>query len=516
MSHSIISRSLTRNALLAARRRRARLSLAATRPLSGPADTRAFSQDDPFGSLVPLSEQDWEDTSYSQNDSRHGRGPSDPTELWRSNAMTPAQAEALRAKNVNTVVIRPWGGLSSMGEVLAILREVEGRFGSVRDFVIHRDPELGARYAPAFRVAFHSAESYYRAVGEGPAGSIFQVEVPNFDSTQSSGPGLDDLHDYLEPRSWQGPHYAAQANSVIERIIKEYQEKADALAAAQKAAEAQNASEESREGGSTDGDPAQQEENVPDVFKTRVVDVRVEPASSPVKFTGSYSNATLDQQKGFIQAFSQWGGFYLSRDPADLPQRNAGEFESTYMRQVARPLPLPQAKASSMHADPDAEAAMPQDDAQTQAAPLQATESSPAESAPSSEAALVQPESAEAEAAAPQLNEAEVRAATKMFASRLRATAESEPAPKAVVQEPASEPTAQPKPARSNKRERLLAQARQAAQTQSEDKPASESEAVEDVKQGEAEAEARAKAEAEQKRASLRDRVWQIMGGKWF
>lgn len=47
-------------------------------------------------------------------------------------------AEAMRLQNNNTVVVRPWGGLSSMSEVLAIIRAVEERFGSVRDFMVQR------------------------------------------------------------------------------------------------------------------------------------------------------------------------------------------------------------------------------------------------------------------------------------------------------------------------------------------------------------------------------------------
>lgn len=101
-----------------------------------------------------------------------------------------------------------------------------------------------------------------RAVGGGPVGSVFQVEVPNYDTTQPGGPGLDDLHALLEPRDWQGPDYAAQADSVIERILKEYQEKSDAASEAE---------------GQTEGEtPAERP-------KSRVVDIRVEPAgkSSP-------------------------------------------------------------------------------------------------------------------------------------------------------------------------------------------------------------------------------------------
>lgn len=84
----------------------------------------------------------------------------------------------------------------SMVDALSAIREVERKFGRIRDYRPLRDADLPSEYQAIFWVAFESPESFKLVP---PSGVTLKVPVSVRES-QEGGPGLSDILGLLEPR----------------------------------------------------------------------------------------------------------------------------------------------------------------------------------------------------------------------------------------------------------------------------------------------------------------------------
>lgn len=121
----------------------------------------------------------------------------------------------------NAVFIRPWEGISSMPELLAIVRGLERHYGRIREYGVARvsDPsifhasgltllfvtkdfDVNFQYLPYFWVNFEDPASFAR-VPEAP--SLLKLDVPRIDLARPGGIGLEDLQGLLQPDDYVSP-----------------------------------------------------------------------------------------------------------------------------------------------------------------------------------------------------------------------------------------------------------------------------------------------------------------------
>ncbi|KII95665.1 hypothetical protein PLICRDRAFT_170285 [Plicaturopsis crispa FD-325 SS-3] len=107
---------------------------------------------------------------------------------------------ALRFKEEGrTVCIRPWHGVNSMTEGLAILRGVEKKYGRIREYRFIRDYERPEKYQKFFWADFQDPESFRLVSTEG---DNIQVRVPPAKNSElDGGLSLQDIDALLEPQS---------------------------------------------------------------------------------------------------------------------------------------------------------------------------------------------------------------------------------------------------------------------------------------------------------------------------
>ncbi|KAH9949246.1 hypothetical protein B0H21DRAFT_729166 [Amylocystis lapponica] len=350
-----------------------------------------------------------------------------------------------------SVIVRPWDGISSMPEALALLRAIERRFGRIRDYSILRDPDLPQLYAPFFWVAFRDAESYKRV----PATStMIKVEVPIVDRVRPGGVGLDDLQGLISPQG-----YTDDIPGDVERLHRDYVP-ADGAAAP----------------------------------PTRVVEIRIEHSRKRYFLQPRDGVSARPGRFQLREGFYSWGGFAPDTAGRDAPRmRQAREKWEAFRQSRRSALGDAPPKTGPERAEHEHE----RDSGRDAWAQLEGG----AVRVPGADV----PPSLSVDAASPVLE--------REPAIPVSAVSEGEPARTQVpVTEPASSarvPPAEPLVPKLSRRERILAQARENARTPL---PASVKATAE-----EREAERRKEyEEAERVRLSMRDRLFKIIGGKWF
>ncbi|KDQ55256.1 hypothetical protein JAAARDRAFT_48959 [Jaapia argillacea MUCL 33604] len=184
------------------------------------------------------------------------------------------QTRKFRVEN-DTIRVRPWDTISTMPEMLAIIRGVESKFGRFRDYALTREYELPDSYSTFFFAAFASAESLHSIPA---SGVTIQVPIPRYDFNQPGGPGLDDIVPYLKTqtpeKTLQLPGFSSLAGDL--------------------------------------------ENN----HKFKMVEVRIDHATNNLKprfdpsryvQTGSYG-WSMKKKTAYGLAFANWGGFYTDPD----------------------------------------------------------------------------------------------------------------------------------------------------------------------------------------------------------
>ncbi|TFY61343.1 hypothetical protein EVJ58_g4562 [Rhodofomes roseus] len=98
-----------------------------------------------------------------------------------------------------SVFVRPWDGISSMPELLAMVRGIERHYGRIREYSVLRDYDFSAQYVPYFWVNFADPASL-ALVPETP--SLLKIDVPVTDHARPGGIGLDDIQSLLAPEDY--------------------------------------------------------------------------------------------------------------------------------------------------------------------------------------------------------------------------------------------------------------------------------------------------------------------------
>ncbi|PCH35734.1 hypothetical protein WOLCODRAFT_140051 [Wolfiporia cocos MD-104 SS10] len=106
-------------------------------------------------------------------------------------------SRGLRSEHYMNVVVRPWDGISTMAEALAMIRAIEKKYGRIREYNLSRDPNIPDAYRPWFYIRFYDKESFDRIPAKP---SVLEVQVPVLDKTRPGGLGLDDLQGLLRGR----------------------------------------------------------------------------------------------------------------------------------------------------------------------------------------------------------------------------------------------------------------------------------------------------------------------------
>ncbi|KAH6913987.1 hypothetical protein BKA70DRAFT_1558010 [Coprinopsis sp. MPI-PUGE-AT-0042] len=119
----------------------------------------------------------------------------------------PPPLPELKFRDKRTVVIKGWAPFKNMAEVLAVIREVERKFGSFVEYQAVRDYEMPDKYFGLIFAAFHDPRSF-KAVP--PGGIEMAVAAPPTSRLKHDEPGKllgwDDIEKYLEPKE-RDPKY---------------------------------------------------------------------------------------------------------------------------------------------------------------------------------------------------------------------------------------------------------------------------------------------------------------------
>ncbi|TDL20097.1 hypothetical protein BD410DRAFT_829977 [Rickenella mellea] len=103
------------------------------------------------------------------------------------------------------LLVRPWLGVQTMAHAFAIVREVEKRFGPLKDFRFVRDLDSKLQYQPYFFVEVESPEVLKEIVDN----YVIEVPIPQLDPFKPGGVGLSDIQPYLLPRHENAPEGAS-------------------------------------------------------------------------------------------------------------------------------------------------------------------------------------------------------------------------------------------------------------------------------------------------------------------
>ncbi|KAH9927832.1 uncharacterized protein B0H18DRAFT_1104001 [Fomitopsis serialis] len=101
-----------------------------------------------------------------------------------------------------TIFVRPWDGIQTMPELLAMIRGLERRYGRIREYEVMRDYDFRSLYIPYFWINFEDTASLERTP-ETP--HLLKVDTPVVDLARSGGIGLEDLQGLLNPEDYVSP-----------------------------------------------------------------------------------------------------------------------------------------------------------------------------------------------------------------------------------------------------------------------------------------------------------------------
>ncbi|KAI0077213.1 hypothetical protein K474DRAFT_1771945 [Panus rudis PR-1116 ss-1] len=388
-------------------------------------------------------------------------GETDAVDAILSNRIPQTTVDTRRGRK--TVFVRPWSNLQSMQEALAIARELEKRFGRVRDVGYNRDIARPDVYAPYFWLDFNEESSAEAAC----AAQTVQVQFPIALPKQDGGPGLDDIRPYILPLSGdldvQSSYYTPESES-------------------------------------TTPSPSAEGEETP---VTKVVDVRVERAYGKHLYRRNpeYSGIPKSRVVAFGVAFSKWGGFYQPRPsyvhPVDPTASTATSEHGPLMTEAQKhwqEYVFKSKSSQSTRNEGEESSTLVSGHAEAPEEPKEPVEMS----AETSQASSMDPVSALAEEQPSTESHPEVPP-----------DVEPSPTPPPIDTPSSRGPTPQQHPSGLTKRQRILAQARELAA-----KPLPEKLTLTPEQQREKE-EKEKQAEEEQK-VSLRNRLWKLFGGGQF
>lgn len=187
-----------------------------------------------------------------------------------------------RYKNqTGTIFVRPWDGISSMVEGLALIRGLERRYGEIQEYQLMRDPDHVEVFVPFFWVTFKDRSIVDRLPSQP---HVVQIRVPKFDRARPGGVSLDELREYILPEDKVDD--IANPPGVMARMAADV----------------------------TGEDTSDIAEDA-----TRVIDVRIEIADNKSRYKLGEEFAGMG--KGRIhqigKAFTAWGGFY---EPHTTPE----------------------------------------------------------------------------------------------------------------------------------------------------------------------------------------------------
>ncbi|KAI5116187.1 hypothetical protein M0805_002012 [Coniferiporia weirii] len=174
----------------------------------------------------------------SQVHARHDAGPSSSLLDFVGSIATPRPSEDAPASDrpstakkptkaarrppppqTRSVLIQPDGGVKSMPAALAIVQEVERRFGKVREFRIVQDKDVRTDYLPFIFVNFESYDSVKRIHELDNMYFSFHFEPWNRDKLVDGGVALEDIKDYLRPASVKDDLSFAKSISSVEAAL---------------------------------------------------------------------------------------------------------------------------------------------------------------------------------------------------------------------------------------------------------------------------------------------------------
>lgn len=182
-------------------------------------------------------------------------------------------------ENRATLWIRPWDGIRSMPEGLAVLRAIERKYGKLKHFMFLRDPQCRDMYQPFFYAELESMVDLEQ-IPEGR--QAIQLEVPIFERPPPGGIGLEHIDGLLTPEEKVDDY--ATTPSLVERVAEQV----------------------STEGTAADAPPP----------TTRVIDVQIERSSRKQSLrSGPNFSLSEERQLQVSKSIVQWGGFYSPPAP---------------------------------------------------------------------------------------------------------------------------------------------------------------------------------------------------------
>ncbi|KAI0937759.1 hypothetical protein AcW1_003834 [Taiwanofungus camphoratus] len=353
--------------------------------------------------------------------------------------------------------VRPWDGISSMAEVFAMIRGIERKYGRIREYIIPRDRDLPHLYIPYFWVLLHDPWNYERV----PNRTVLKVPVPNVDPSRPGGIGLEDLQGllYSQDRT-RGPMGSA------ERVLQDSSE-------------------------SDDGDS-----------KTRTVDLRIEHAKVP--FRVAQQDRKWSPDIALLDGFYSWGGFYEPVDEESAKKVQHMQFNQARWAKK-RTRRTTESASSEEGSEELLEVALQQSVVEERDDNLQ-----------------TQTEASEFTDDVSKQLDVPSTSVSPPLASDIAEATLVPPTPDAIVADetpltlnPAAAPAEQKAP-RLSRRERILAQARENARMPLPESVTMSKQEKKTRELSEREKTQKEREEETQVRLSMRDRLWKLMGSKWF
>lgn len=428
---------------------------------------------------LAVQRQVWRAMSTETASVLPARIPDYPAQTSLGEDAEAGSSKASSSKNVkhHGIIVRPWDGLSGMNDVFGIVRGIERRFGRIREYCIVRDFDSRTQYAPYFWARFEDQASYERI----PNGqTVIRVEVPVVDPARPGGIGLDDLQGVLQPEDWKGPDQE-EPPSLSGQDLTDFQE--------------------------TTG--------------KKVTDVKVE--ISGMRFHLPVSRAfRKNDDFAFLRAFNEWDGFLKPRadTPASQPwmEKARASWAAKDKREkrarsiaegtdaatdVSESIAGPDIDYEETDRFPGYEFRGAEEDAafiEAASEPLSDPPKPLDHPAPQESLQSVQAAGSHSPGQSETVTEAAPHAPDLMESAATAAQGEPEGSVEPETQR-------QPRPTR---RERMLAQAREIART-----PLPNAEKLSKPEKARL-AEDERKKEEERAKASIKERLWRLMGEKWF
>jgi len=381
-----------------------------------------------------------------------------------------------------TLFIRPWDGVTSTVEGLAVVRNLERRYGPIQDYQFLRDPDHVEVFVPYFWVTFKDPS----AVDHLPTQPfVIQMRVPKFDRTRPGGVSLSDLRDYILPE--EKTEDSVSPPGVMERLAAE------------------------GEGGGS-SESAQR--------ATRVIDVRIERSSSKLgcKLGEDFAGTGRSRVFSIGKAFTAWGGFYHPEHTTDIqtpPPEAQADAESE-----AQPAPqvpfsyMAQAQSTWSSRFQDIDSYNATASGQSGEAVGVVAEEPVAAEAPVVEGDGIHETNEPQSLSPPPLPSVDLPLETE-------ATDVSSPSPTAAspMETKAKSSPSPPKPKSPSKKEQMLARARELARASYPTKIATEvaeQRAEKDEEKVKQAAQEREQYEADHFLDTVKGRLQKIMGGRWY